>query len=63
MADIQPNAHGKVRQAKKRLRNHLTNLKSADQLTAGQRDVLFATVLIDLVRIRLYELNKLGDND
>lgn len=63
MADINPNAEGKVKKAQKRLRNHLNNLKNADQLTAGQRDVLFATVLIDLVRIRLYELNNLGNDD
>ena len=63
MADINPNARGKVKQAKKRLRNHLTGLKNADQLAAGQRDVLFARVLIDLVRIRLHELNQLGDDE
>ena len=63
MADIQPNAQGKVQQAKKRLRRHISNLKNAGGLTAGQRDALFANVLIDLARIRLHDLNQLGDED
>lgn len=63
MADIQPNAQGKVQKAKKRLRRHIANLNDAASLTAGQRDALFADVLIDLTRIRLHDLNQLGDDD
>ena len=63
MANIQPNAQGKITIAKRRLKRHLADLKTADQLTAGQRDMLFATVLVDLVRIKLYELNNLGDEE
>lgn len=63
MADIQPNAQGKVKKAKKRLRRHIANLNDAGSLTAGQRDALFADVLIDLTRIRLHDLNQLGDDD
>lgn len=63
MADIQPNAQGKVQQARKRLRSYLQQLKNADSLTAGQRDALFAKVQIALVRIQLWELNQLSDDD
>lgn len=63
MADIQPNAEGKVAQARKRLKKHITDLKNADALTAGQRDVLFGKILLDLCRMELYKLNQLGDND
>jgi len=63
MADINPNAQGKVKQAQKRLKRHIASLKTADQLTAGQRDALFVSVLLDLVRIKLFELNNLGDED
>jgi len=58
MTDIQPNARGKVQQAQKRLRRHLGQLKTAGNLTAGQRDLLFAEVLSDLTRIQLYRLGQ-----
>ena len=58
MADIQPNAQGKVQRARKRLRRHLQQLQTADTLTAGQRDQLFVAVLTDLTRIQLVTLNQ-----
>ena len=63
MADIQPNAQGKVKQAQKRLKRHLRQLKQADSLTAGQRDALFVKVQMDLVRLQLWQLNQLSDED
>ena len=54
MTDIQPNAKGKIRRAQKRLRRHIINLRNADQLTAGQRNQLFARILEDLVRINMH---------
>jgi len=54
MTNIQPNANGKVQRARKRLRRHLTRLRSADSLTAGQRDLLFVEVLEDLTRLQLH---------
>ena len=63
MADIQPNAQGKVQQARKQLRRNLQQLKNADSLTAGQRDALFARVQIALIRLQLWELNQLSDSD
>jgi len=63
MTDIQPNARGKVRRAQRRLRGYLQELKDADSLTAGQRDALFVKVQIALVRIQLWELNQLGDDE
>ncbi len=63
MANIQPNAQGKVQRARKQLKQNLQQLKDADSLTAGQRDALFAKVQIALVRIQLWELNQLSDVD
>ena len=63
MALIQPNSSGKIAQAKKRLKRYIADLKTADQLTAGQRDALFAKVLLDLSRIELFRLNQLGEED
>lgn len=61
MADIQPNSHGKVKQARKRLRRHLNRLQTAGSLSAGQRDQLFADVLSDLTRLQLHTLNQLNE--
>lgn len=61
MADIQPNAQGKVKQARKRLRRHLNRLQTAGSLTAGQRDQLFVDVLTDLTRLQLVTLNQLNE--
>jgi hypothetical protein len=61
MKDIQPNKQGKVKKAQKRLRRHQTDLGNADQLTAGQRDLLFVSVLQDLIRIELFRLGRLED--
>lgn len=58
MTDIQPHANGKLQRARKRLRRHLTNLRTADSLTAGQRDQLFVEILEDLTRIELYMLGQ-----
>lgn len=63
MAIIQPNASGKIAQAEKRLKRYIADLKTADQLTAGQRDALFVKVLLDLSRIELFRLNQLGEDD
>ena len=63
MANIQPNAQGKVRQAQKRLKRYLQQLKNADSLTAGQRDALFAKVQIALIRIQLHQLGQLDNLD
>lgn len=63
MADIQPNARGKVRRAQKQLKGYLQELKNADSLTAAQRDALFVKVQTALVRIQLWNLNQLGDDD
>lgn len=63
MADIQPNAQGKVKRAQKQLKGYLGQLKDADSLSAGQRDALFAKVQTALVRIQLWELNQLSDDE
>ncbi len=63
MTNIQPNAQSKVRRAQKHLKGYLQELKNADNLTAGQRDALFAKVQIALVRIQLFELNQLDDDE
>jgi hypothetical protein len=61
MVNIQPNKKNIVKKAEKRLKNHRSNLETADQLTAGQRDALFVAVLQDLVRIELFRLGRLED--
>ena len=63
MTDIQPNAKGKVQQAHKRLLRHLSRLQNAGNLTAGQRDLLFAEVLSDLTRIQLFTLGQTDGED
>ncbi len=63
MTNIQPNAQGKVKRARKQLKGYMRQLKNADSLSAGQRDALFAKVQIALVRIKLWELNNLSDDD
>ena len=63
MTDIQPNTRGKVQQAQKRLRRYLDRLNNAGNLTAGQRDVLFAEVLTDMTRIQLYMLGQSDGED
>jgi hypothetical protein len=63
MTNIQPNGNGKVQQAKKQLRRHLKQLKNAGNLTAGQRDLLFAEVLSDLTRIQLHTLGQSNRED
>lgn len=63
MANIQPNANGKVARVQKRLRRRLGQLRNASNLTAGQRDMLFAAVLEDLVLLELRKLNQLREDD
>jgi hypothetical protein len=60
MTDIQPNAEGRIRKAKKQLRLHLKMLNNVDSLTADQRNKLFTKVLISLVRI---QINQLGQKE
>ena len=61
MATINPNKRGMVRRAEKKLKRQLQQLKNAGSLTAGQRNTLFANVLITLVRIQLHQLGRTED--
>ncbi len=62
MANITANAaQGRELRIKKRLRKRLAKLQNADQLTAGQRDALFAAVLSDLVRLNLFRMGVQND--
>lgn len=62
MANITANAaQGRELRIKKRLRKRLAQLQNADQLTAGQRDALFAAVLSDLVRLNLFRMGVQND--
>ena len=64
MADIQPNAQGKVQQAQKRLKGYLKQLRDDwDSATTAQKLMLTKKILIAVVRIQLHQLGRVEDVD
>ena len=63
MTQIQPNTHGQVQRARKRLNRHLNRLKNADHLTVEQRIHLYGDIISDLVQVQQHITGTSANND
>ena len=62
MAMIQPNKHGKVKQAQKQLKGYLQRInQNWDSATNAQRLTLTKAVLVAMIRIQLHQLGRVED--